>query len=182
MRNTFGSTSQQLADTPPNGDFARYVEDLISQQAKALSGGQQIAPLGQSRAPSKRPAQAAEPITRAQTRAAELKRPQVPTMQVPQTPVPKTQATTGSAVLDSWADIGQAVKTEGAAPLTRSFKLPPLLIFLAVIVLIGATSHFGVDATWPILILVWVFVLARIARSVFGSFLGSKPGGTQQRK
>ena len=38
MRNLPGSGNGHLADTPRNGDFARYVEDLVAQQAKALSG------------------------------------------------------------------------------------------------------------------------------------------------
>ncbi|QIL81279.1 formate dehydrogenase accessory protein FdhE [Diaphorobacter sp. HDW4A] len=170
MRNLLGSGSGHLADTPPNGDFARYVEELVARQAKALAGGQHITPV---------PRQPAAPIppqsTRAQTRAAELRKPPV---------AAQTDKTTARTVsLDSWDDIQQALKKDASPPMPGGgFKIPPFFLFMAVIVLIGAASYFGLDATWPVFILFWLFVLSRMVRTVLGAFRGSKPGQPPQRK
>ena len=169
MRNLPGSGNGHLADTPRNGDFARYVEDLVAMQAKTLAGGQQMTPV-----PKQQPKPSAQP-TRAQARAAELRQPPVGTPQ-------NVKTTARTVALDSWEDLQEKLK-EGAPPMPgKGFKIPPFLIFMAVIVVLGATSQFGIDVTWPVFILFWLYVLSRMVRSVIGAFRGGKPGQPPQRK
>ena len=168
MRNLSGSGNGHLADTPRNGDFARYVEDLVAMQAKALAGGQQMTPVPKQTKPSAQP-------TRAQARAAELRQPPVGTPQ-------NVKTTARTVALDSWEDLQEKLK-EGAPPMPgKGFKIPPFLIFMVVIVVLGATSQFGIDVTWPVFILFWLYVLSRMVRSVIGAFRGGKPGQPPQRK
>ena len=170
MRHLPGSGNGHLADTPRNGDFARYVEDLVAQQAKALAGGQQMTPV-----PRQQPKPPAQP-TRAQARAAELRTP--PVGATPQ----NVKTTARTVALDSWEDQQEKLK-DGAPPMPgKGFKIPPFLIFMVVIVVLGATSQFGIDVTWPVFILFWLYVLSRMVRSVIGAFRGGKPGQPPQRK
>ncbi|MBF5003473.1 hypothetical protein [Diaphorobacter caeni] len=213
MRNLLGSGNGHLADTPPNGDFARYVEDMVERQARALAGGQQMTPVPRQAVP-----------TRAQTRAAEL-RPPPPGVQAPKssdrTPAAQTAVKTAAGVgakttthttaptmthttaptmtpttaptmtpttahtvaLDAWEDMRPTEDKSASPPMPGSgLKIPPFFLFMAVIVLFGISSVFGVSTAWPFLILLWLYAMARLARKTFGSLLGRKPGGSPQRK
>ena len=108
--------------------------------------------------------------------AAELRTP--PVGATPQ----NVKTTARTVALDSWEDLQEKLK-DGAPPMPgKGFKIPPFLIFMAVIVVLGATSQFGIDVTWPVFILFWLYVLSRMVRSVIGAFRGGKPGQPPQRK
>ena len=178
MRNLLGSGSSHLADTPPNGDFARYVEDLVAKQSRTLAGGQQMTPVPrkpQSTTTATKPMSTPTP-TRAQTRAAELSRQTPPT-------VPNTRAATRAVVLDSWEELKPTPDQKGTPPMPGSaLKIPPLLIFMAVIMLYGATSFFGIKKTWPVFILFMVVVGARMGRILLGIYRSNRLGKPPQRK
>ena len=143
MQNPFSLSRHSKADTPPNGDFAKYVEDLVAQQAKALSGGQQMTALPRAKAQNaKRAAKAPETTTGWATSVAA---PVVPA----ESPGERIKQVFGSG-----------------------FKIPPLWIYLGVILLMGGFAVMDFGGGWPILILIWLFVLSRVVRTVLGKWTG----------
>ncbi len=148
-RNIFGASAQHPADTPPDGDFARYVENLVEQQSRALSGGQHMAPLaGSPRAAARASApDALKAGTRARARD----------------------------------DIGNALNSENTQRPAR-LRIPPFFLFMSVIILLGVTAAGGRGWTWPFFILVWLYVLWRVARAVFSLLAGGKSVRRPQRK
>lgn len=149
MRNLFESAQLLHGGTPPNGDFARYVEELVEQQSKALGEGQQAAsqPPGKvaGRSSGKQPGQSGSSVLQTlQAAAAKAAK---------QSPV-KTTA------LDSWTD---SLLTSGAEkkkpPMPGAgFRIPPGLIYMAVILIIGASS-LG-NFRWVILLILFGLVFA----------------------
>ena len=181
----FGSGKGHPADTPANGDFARYVEDLVARQAKSLAGGQQMtqvvrqpattSAVSAASAASRHAAAPVQQPTRAQTRAAELR-------QAPPGMSPKVSTTARTGTPESWETLQQVLHEEDSTTRSGRFRIPPFLIFMVVIVLFGAASQFDFNWAWPLFILVWVLILSRIVRSVVGALGGKKPGAPLQRK
>ena len=152
MQNPFSPSRHSKADTPPNGDFAKYVEDLVAQQAKALSGGQQMTALPRAKAQNaKRAAKAPETTTGWATSVAA---PVVPG----ESPGERIKQVFGADKLKALSGSG--------------FKILPLWIYLGVILLMGGFAALDFGGGWPILILIWLFVLSRVVRTVLGKWTG----------
>ncbi len=177
MRNLTGSGYGSLAQTPPDGDFARYVDELVAQQSRALSGGQKMMPVPGKAAPAKSNA----PATRAQTRAAELRQPQPAAQTVRGSQ--KAQPGARSILLESWEDSQPKSDRATAAPMPgKGLKLPPRWLFIVLAAVAVAIFFFGGNGIVPIFILVWWFVLPPLLRAVIGVLKGDKSAQEPRRK
>jgi len=168
MRQIFGNAPAHPADTPPDGDFARYVEALVERQARALAGGQQIAQVSQQ---PQMPQQPGRPVQSVQGRA-------LPLSAKESKGVKAAKEAAQGAVLPSWHDTRQATKTAerrdvpplpGAGPtLTR------LLISIAVAAAIGLFSVLNIRWGPALATLLLLFAAAQGIRRILGGLKGRK--------
>lgn len=169
MRNPLFPAVRSGADTPPNGDFAKYVDDLVALQARHLSGGQQMTQLNTTHA---RERTRAKPSQLAQTAPmpGSLGKPpaRVSVQRSPgATAAPaKTSGQVGEATISELWETARSKLPTDALSVPGKFRIPPFWIYIGVILLIGASSYFDFDGVWPFFILIWLFVLGRVARSV----------------